>query len=304
VILVASLNELRVVLGREDAERIERNARIAEAIEQRWKAKADDLFSAIIEKLLNDVERNGRPTTPTDLEELLGSFFLEHEVATVIASERTIEPAAFVNLAKTKRVEAWPNSIGKVHDLWNQWKRTGKLPNRTKKNAAKIRKVFIDRVQSFWRKHGADFIFGDSRKGYKTNPDAWDREGARQKLEDALRVATSHARMIIETETTRYYNDTRRAYYDHVESVVGYLFICVRDARTTEWCRSRGGVVFTKGTALLTRNTPPCHWNCRSELLPLSRFNPAHMKIFEDKKLRAENRKLAPLPVGWAPSAA
>ncbi len=117
---------------------------------------------------------------------------------------------------------------------------------------------------------------------------------------EALEIAQSLPGFtIVETETTRHYNTTRVNTYNQIETVVGYLFVAVRDAATTKWCRSRNGMVVLKGTKEARASCPPCHWNCRSELLPLSRLNPAHRKLLENMSLRPENRVLVPLPDGW-----
>ena len=43
-----------------------------------------------------------------------------------------------------------------------------------------------------------------------------------------------------------------------------------------------------------------CHWNCRSECVPLVRQNPNHLKMIEDKSLNAYNHELYPLPKNWS----
>jgi len=40
-----------------------------------------------------------------------------------------------------------------------------------------------------------------------------------------------------------------------------------------------------------------CHWNCRSEIVPLSKYNPAHMKLLKD--LSRQPIGLVPLPKEW-----
>jgi SPP1 gp7 family putative phage head morphogenesis protein len=118
-------------------------------------------------------------------------------------------------------------------------------------------------------------------------------------MKAATRVGAKRGNMIVATETTRYFNQARQAFYDEVPSVTHYLFIAIRDHRTTKWCKSRNGLVFEKGTELFKRNRPPTHYNCRSEIVPLNRFNPRHKAMIDDKSIQAKNNKMEPLLPGW-----
>lgn len=315
----AVLHRLAEVLGAQDVRRIEDNARVAEAIEQRWKAKVDELFAELLDDVLDTIEEHGEVRWHQDLLERIGALLLEHELQTTVAAANTITPAEYVRAAKGDE-KKWPTDLTRIRQLWDTWRRTGKLPGRTAQQAAAIKTLYIRRVQQAWQKHGRDFISGarvaghqaehvepvndvsDKGKAIVWNNGAFDRAGARQLIEQAFGVAKARAKTIVETETTRYYNTTRVNTYNAIDSVVGYLFVIVRDAATTKWCRSRAGVIFFKGTTGangLPHNTPPCHYNCRSELLPLSRLNPAHRRLLENKSLWAENRRLVPLLPEW-----
>lgn len=311
-----TLAHLSKHLAAEDVRRIEDNARIAEALERRWLDRADRLFGEINRRVLDALEQSGElPSSWAWLEQELGAFLLEHELVTTETAARTITPAEY---ARLQRPMTWPTKMDRIRELWDRWRRTGSLPGRTKKQAAAVKVLYIRRVQAMWQNYGRQFIQGRPRivdkdgrdinrvnrdrtdkRGNVWNPDAFDRDGAARAIELEAKVSRARARTIVETETTRYYNDTRKTFYSAVESVIGFLFVAVRDHATTKWCRSRNGVVFIKGTDLLHKNTPPCHYNCRSELLPLSRLNPAHRKLLEDASRRAENNNLAPLLPHW-----
>lgn len=302
MIINASVVELRSILSADEVARVVANARVADAIEQAWKSKLDALLRYLVESTVDRSLTAGELQVDDRIEQRFGAFLLEHELATTRAAAATVtSPEGNVRAARAPR---WPTSAARINDLWQRWKSKGELPGRTKKQAARIKRVFIRKMQELWQKYGDDFIAGDSRKGYLNNPRAFSREYAVEKIQEQLGIARSHARTIVETETTRYYNSTRKEAYDAMPNVAGYLFVCIRDHRTTAWCKSRGGAVFTQGTTLLKRNTPPCHWNCRSELLPLSRNNPVHLKLLKNESLWAENRVLVPLPPGWEPLAA
>lgn len=310
-----TLAQLSKHLAGEDVRRIEDNARIAEALERRWLERADRLFGEINRRVLDVLEQTGElPDSWAWLQHELGGFLLEHELMATETAARTITPAEYARM----RLPKWPTKTERIRALWDRWRKTGALPGRTREQAAAIKVLYIRRVQFMWQNYGRQFIQGRPRvidkdgrdvnrvnrdrtdkRGNVWNPDAFNREGAARAIEAEAKVSRARARTIVETETTRYYNDTRTTYYSSVESVIGYLFVAVRDHATTKWCRSRNGVVFIKGTDTLKKNTPPCHYNCRSELLPLSRLNPTHRKLLEDASRRAENNNLVPLMPHW-----
>lgn len=311
------LTRLMTLLGPSDVKRIEDNARVAETIERTWCAKFDALFLKLGEDLLDTIAEHGELRWPTDLLQQLGGLLLEHELRTVVAAATTITPSEYVRAAKGE-AKAWPTDLARIRELWDAWRRTGRLPGRTADQARAIKTLYIRKVQQAWQKNGADFITGEQSRvaGYGTkdsdtnetgkkgravvwNPNAFDRQAARAAIQKAFAVPRARAHTIVETETTRYYNTVRVNTYNQIDSVAGYLFVIVRDAGTTKWCRSRAGVVFFKGHVLLMRNTPPCHYNCRSELLPLSSLNPAHRKLLENRTLWAQNRRLVPLLPEW-----
>lgn len=299
---------LRARLGSRDVDAIEANARAAQLLEESWLNKLDELFGEVLGEVLDSLAALGPDyELPDDLEERIGGFLLEHQLEVTKAASHTVAPAEYIRAAKSTR---WPSDLARVRALWDTWRHTGKLPGKTKKEASAIKALYIRRVNAVVQQRAREFfegrpakLPGSNQHHTHWNPSAFDREDARRALEAAAKVARDRARTIVETETTRYYNHTRTNVYDQVDSVAGYLFVCVRDAATTKWCKSRGGVVFFKGSDLLNKNKPPCHWNCRSELLPLSRLNPRHRQLLEDRSLWASNRRLVPLPPGWNESA-
>jgi SPP1 gp7 family putative phage head morphogenesis protein len=317
----ATLVRLASLVGNSDAARIAANARVAEQIEQRFKRRVDELLADLVNELLASIAETGQLAfSDSEIEERLGALLLEHELQTSIAAANSITPAEYVRAAARPDPYRphWPSDLRRVRELWDQWRITGRLPGKTREQAKAVKQLYIRRVQQAWQKHGADFIAGEQSRvaGYQRkgtdvnktgkngravvwNPSAFNREYARAVIEKAAGVPRARAYTIVETETTRYYNTIRVNTYNAIETVIGYLFIAVRDSATTDWCKSRNGVVFMKGTALLGRNTPPCHYNCRGELLPLSRLNPTHRKLLEDMSLRAENRVLVPLLPEW-----
>lgn len=308
-----TLTHLARILGTRDANRIQVSAGVAEALERKWKLHFNGVFSRIIEGTLNLIENNGldydiRKNSEWMFSEIADAL-LEHELEVTTYAARTATLPEYVAIEgvtmAAQRAPAWPSDTVRIRTLWDRWRRTGKLPGRTAAQAAAIKALYIRRVQTLMQRRASEFISGKPKaigyneKGTIWNPDAFDRVAAKMAIEEEARVSRARASTIIETETTRYYNTTRVNTYNAIDTVVGYYFICVRDHATTEWCLSRRHAVLMKTSPLLKRNTPPCHYNCRSELLPLSRLNPAHIKLLNDMSLRAENRVFVPLPPGW-----
>lgn len=84
---------------------------------------------------------------------------------------------------------------------------------------------------------------------------------------------------VLQTKTTEFYNRSRKEYWDNdplaSQIVSGYEFSAILDDRTTEVCAHLDGRVFEKGE-YAQRIMPPLHFNCRSQLVPVT--------IFEDFK--------------------
>lgn len=82
---------------------------------------------------------------------------------------------------------------------------------------------------------------------------------------------------VIRTKTTEIYNDARKSFWDSdpiaKQVIEAYQFSAILDDRTTDVCRELDGQIFDKGD-FLDKITPPLHFNCRSLLVPVTRFEP------------------------------
>lgn len=80
---------------------------------------------------------------------------------------------------------------------------------------------------------------------------------------------------MVRTKTTEVYNAARKTYWETDELakdiVVAYQFSAVMDTRTSDVCQSLDGKVFDKGD-FINRATPPLHFGCRSQLIPVTKF--------------------------------
>jgi len=81
-------------------------------------------------------------------------------------------------------------------------------------------------------------------------------------------------KMIARTEATRAFNIGTLEESRSADVVVGYRFDAVLDKNTTDICRARDGKFIPKSdTELLIQNTPPLHVNCRSRLVPITKYD-------------------------------
>ena len=70
------------------------------------------------------------------------------------------------------------------------------------------------------------------------------------------------------TKHTEVMNKARRTFFDESEVVAAYQYSAILDDVTTEICRSLDGKIFTKDNA----PNPPLHFNCRSLLVPITKY--------------------------------
>lgn len=273
-----------------DIARLKKSSQVAQALENRWRSRADQAIQGYIEKIIQTWERTGE-FQPGEID--FGTLFLTHAIdiqreAYELATsdlETHIDPTAKLRRPKVSRIQS-------LFEMWDKYRTRRILPKRQKAHAEAVKQEFLKKVQDVFRRHSEDF-----RKG-----DVYDREQAVEALRKAGKTTYSRAKMIIETETTYYYNQTRREVYDSSPDVGGYLFLAIRDSATTKWCKTRTGLVYHRDDPHLDSETPPIHWNCRSEVLPLVFQNPRHLRLLHDKSLDRRKHTCEPLPRGWKSS--
>lgn len=81
------------------------------------------------------------------------------------------------------------------------------------------------------------------------------------------------------TKFTEVMNRGRLEFFESAEIVDGYQYSAILDDRTTSICQGLHGKKFKKGTQPI----PPLHFNCRSTLIPITKFE----KFNPDKKVGA-----------------
>lgn len=222
-------------------------------------------------------------------------FFIEHafsvmkEAIIQVESEQDLDKASKVKLSRKPPQVSVPKSLKELMKLWDRWRKTGDAPKRALVIAKALAHDTINKIQNVWQRSSEEFRSGDDA----------DKEKVVKRVRKALNANYARAKMIVETETTFYYNQVRKDFYDESEDVTHYLFVAIRDQRTTQWCRTRHGLVYAKDDPILEIETPPIHWNCRSELLPLTPENPKHKLLIDAKSNARRNHSPTPLPKNW-----
>lgn len=276
------------MLDPEEATRLRRGAKVAARVEQKAKRAFQDVFAVLEEKMLHAL-MNGLPPPDFDPTAILLQNAFDAMSAAFTTTPKLPAPDDRKRLAKglPMKIPSNPRELR----VWWDLTRHGKAPARIQAQADAIRKAYLAKTQSIWQRVSQIFRQGGS----------WNQDDARAAVRPIFAVPQQRANTIVATETTRYYNQVRRVVYDQVPAVTHYLYIAIRDHRTTEWCKTRQGLVYKAGSVELERNTPPVHWNCRSEITPLLPTNPKHKALIDDPKRDPKKAvpKPKPLPKDW-----
>ena len=102
-------------------------------------------------------------------------------------------------------------------------------------------------------------------------------EITRRIMEQIGEYEERHIQTIVRTKTTEVFNASRKTFFDTDETakeiITGYQFSAVMDDRTSAVCAELDGRSYDKSDEdYLARITPPLHFNCRSLLVPVTRF--------------------------------
>lgn len=281
------------LLGREEATRVLMSANKIDRLESHWNSKLRYLFKEFDKKVVDSLMASGKVPEHLDFVD----FYFKHAMA---VSEEAVKTAQ-AHPAKTSKAHLSssppppkiPKSLGQLQDIWDDywyWRRSHrKYPRRIKVLANRVRSAYLKKCQSVWEKYSRDFRTGKVA----------DQKTALKIIQQASDGVYARGKMIVETETTNYYNRVRRATYDQSPDITHYLFLAIRDNATTKWCSTRHRLVYPKDDPLTDKETPAIHWNCRSEMVPLSKYNPRHEKIIADKRKARRANSPEPLPLGW-----
>ena len=159
----------------------------------------------------------------------------------------------FVNLAEKKTRDSIAASA---------WKRIRK---KNMKFMSDILDLEIDRY-----KKNIKNVFDQIAARYFKDPDNEDPNSVfTDVIARVFQKNESQSEMIFRTETTRYFNDARVAYFQENTDVDFVQIIAVTDGRISNICESREGYVIPIALAGEKKFKPPFHPNCRSVQSPL-----------------------------------
>lgn len=296
-----TVDKLSQYLDAAEVTEIIRLAKKAQTIEDKWRIRTESFYRKSAEYVADSLDKG----LTIDVKKIdFESLFVEHAFDVMFeAFDSTKRMPRIPRQARLRYPQGpMPRSLKQLMVLWDLWRKKKEAPPRQKAIANKIKKKYLQKVQEITKTYN-----DRARQG-----EVIDKSKISNMLMDRSKAEAARSKTIVETETTRYWNTIRRDTYDESPDVTHYIFVSIRDAATTKWCRTRTGLVYAKGDPILDRETPPIHWNCRSEILPLTAgtflnkktghrepINPKHYKLAHDPTLQRRYHSPEPLPPGW-----
>lgn len=262
-----------------------------ERIEARWRSLFEKRCDQVLDELLaSAVTEFGEPDwSLVDFGELVmwQSMSVSREGLQSARELPPTPPAA--RLAKKPPEAKIPRTLPELREMYDRYRKTKRLPPRQKAIADNLRREYLKRIQKAWRQISDPLLRGEIQT----------KRQVREAMQDALRSTKARAATVATTEATYYYNRARIETYRQSPDVSHFLFVAIRDAATTKWCRTRNGLVYSATDPLFAKECPPCHWNCRSEVLPLTGLTAKQRALIADPTRQRRNNSPEPLPRGW-----
>lgn len=209
------------------------------------------------------------------------------ETAQRHASDEIPEQKGLKRLAKAppKRL---PSSIKDLEEFFRDRRGWRAIRKRAKSTADRLQKQYLNKLKRKFNQLMPKIASGDLTPAE-----------AKAQMIKSFNATESRVQTIFQTESANYFSRVQVAYFEDDDQILGFLFDAVKDVSTTEICRSRHGLVYRPGTELLRKNSPACHWNCRSHLIPLANTI-ENRKLLADPSRDPAKKKVVPLPRGWS----
>lgn len=182
---------------------------------------------------------------------------------------------------------ALPKSLKDIDQVFKDPKYWKRIMGRSKVLTERLKRQYLEKLKQSFKELMPKINSGaiSPAEAKKAMIQTWDSSKAR--------VET-----IFRTETTKYFAETQVKFFEGDPEIIGFMFDSIRDVARTEICRSRHGLIYRPDTKLLSENSPPCHFNCRSHLIALA--NSEHnRKLIKEKDRDPSRMKVVPLPDGW-----
>lgn len=284
------LKDLLIQLSEEDVQELKHSATLAQKSERRSLRSFIDLFAIYNEKTIKEFaafKSEEMPELDFVKERDIELLILQNAFNAMKAGLQSVKPKGKIRLSRTPNLPI-PRKYSELMRWWDMVRKK-RAPQYIQKQAKEIKQKYLNKCQQVYKKYSAAFRSGEQ----------FNQKAVVKDIERIGETTVSRAKVIVATETTRYYNQARKEVYDESEDVTHYLFVSIRDFRTTDWCKQRNGLVYAKDDPLTKKEVPPTHYNCRSEMLPLTPFNPKHKKLIDNKRLARRNNSPKPLLKGW-----
>lgn len=277
-------------LDQADRSRLSKGANEVNNLEHKWVGKVAKYIAEIETWVINSLGDHGFEIPDQfTIADLLTEHYFDSLAIGFREAEAHSPKSIKVKLAGDAPRAKMPRSLKELMVLWDEYRRRPKAPRREQVLAERVKRAYLEKLKKIYATYSEEFRAGKT----------FDQDEVKRKIRRASIATQSRAKTIVETETTSFYNRSRREVYDKSDDVTHYLFLALRDMRTTKWCKTRHGLVYKKGDPLLDLESPACHWNCRSELLPLTPLNPKHLALINNESIQRRNNSPEPLPPNW-----
>ena len=91
---------------------------------------------------------------------------------------------------------------------------------------------------------------------------------------------------VYRTNITSAYNAGRWAQIERNKDIIKYLrYVAIDDDRTTPICRALNGTTLPPDDSFWKKYTPPQHFNCRSTIMPITKYQKGYRKKNPPKKI-------------------
>lgn len=267
---------------------LERRDTAQERILQDFLAQIDALMLGVGDAAVDQaISSNGQATLVVpDLTVLFQRFYASVISKGLEIAEEEDPSPRLRRLARAPKGNL-PKNMKEIDDLFRDRKAMKRVFKRSQTLSRALRRAYLQRLKGRFAEIMPAILDGRI-----------DPSDAKKYIRDAWGASRSRAQTIFRTESTKYFAEAQVSYYAKSSQIIGFLYDTIRDVSRTEICRSRHGLVYRPGTALLKKNTPPLHFNCRSHLVPLA-DTPGNRKMISDPARDPEKVKVAPLPRGW-----
>ena len=268
--------------------KVNRTLQRKETVVRDASTRMEKTMRAAINQIAEHYQRTGRYADP-DLSQMEtdGEMFYRAVVTAAFLDAEDLKGRKPGKKRLSKLPFGIPNSLRSLEQIFRDSRYWPKVLKRNKLLTDKLRKAYLAKLRKKFQT-----VVPMLTQGFMSVEDV------KEKLQEEWQTSRARVETIFRTETTTYFTKTQIAYFKGDDAILGFIFDSIIDKARTPICKSRHGLVYRPDSPLLQKNQPPCHFNCRSHLIPLAN-TPANRKMLEDPQRDPTIRKVIPLPPGW-----